>query len=416
MPIGAGLASSAALEVATATLVEVVTARPFELLEKAELCQRAEQRYAGVPCGIMDQFTCAAARLGCALLLDCRSLEVRWIPFDDPDVSVLIVDSGIRRDLADGAYARTRAECSAAARALGVRELRDVTIAQLDAAQERLDEVEYRRAHHVVGEIERTRAAFEAMAECAVATVGCAHGRIPRFASRQRRGKLPRARHAGGDRSRHRRAARRLREPHDRRGVRRLHRTPRQESPSRGDCRDHPPPLPAEDGSRIIAVHLPRHEHNVTPTRCSSGVSPFMPELPDILLYLHCLAPRDPRSAARADLHHQPVRAAIGRTTDRGSRGQDHPGASPSRQAARVRAGGRSLPRHSSHDRRAPALEGPRRASGDGTAAQDRAGRAVLFRRNAPAHGSGNPQARFPAPGARRAPRCGSSIGAGWTC
>ena len=145
LPIGVGLSSSAALEVAVALAVGV-RATPLEL---AQLCQRAEQRASGVPCGIMDQLASAAGVDGHALLIDCRSLEVTPIPVPD-GVAVYAVDSGEARTLARSAYAERRAGCGAAAAVIGP--LRDATLD--DVA--RLEEGELRRlARHVVAENER---------------------------------------------------------------------------------------------------------------------------------------------------------------------------------------------------------------------------------------------------------------------
>jgi galactokinase len=158
LPLGGGLSSSAALEVATATLIEAVDGRRvLDPVEKARLCQQAEQQAAGVPCGIMDQFSTVFGRSGSALLLDCRSLEIEWVPLCDPSVTVLVVNSGVRHALADGAYAERRAQCEAVARLLGVPALRDTTVAALEEARvaRALDPLLYRRARHVVTENDR---------------------------------------------------------------------------------------------------------------------------------------------------------------------------------------------------------------------------------------------------------------------
>jgi galactokinase len=159
VPLGSGLSSSAALEVATATFLEARTGRKLDPVEKALLCQRAEQEYAGVPCGIMDQFTSALAEADHLLLLDCRSRAVELVRMTDPEVAVLIVNTNVRHELASGEYARRRAQCEAAAKILGVASLRDATMDSLAAAKDRLDPVVFRRARHVITEIERTLAA-----------------------------------------------------------------------------------------------------------------------------------------------------------------------------------------------------------------------------------------------------------------
>ena len=157
LPAGAGLSSSAALEVAMATVVETLCGRSLSRVEKALLCQRAEHEFAGVPCGIMDQFAVCCGEAGHALQLDCRSREVVAVPIDAA-VRVLVFDSGVKHSLADGEYAKRRAECASAAQGLGVGARRDVTVADLEAAAGRLPATEFARARHVVGEIARVPA------------------------------------------------------------------------------------------------------------------------------------------------------------------------------------------------------------------------------------------------------------------
>ena len=103
VPVGGGLSSSAAIEVATATLIEAITGVRLDPLRKALLCQKAENDFAGVLCGIMDQCTSVMGREGALLLLDCRSRTVRLTPLADPEVVALIVNSNVRHDLGDGA-------------------------------------------------------------------------------------------------------------------------------------------------------------------------------------------------------------------------------------------------------------------------------------------------------------------------
>ncbi|MDX1681785.1 MAG: galactokinase [Phycisphaeraceae bacterium] len=162
VPTGGGLSSSAALEVSVATVAEQLAGVALSVEKKALLCQKAEHDYANVPCGVMDQFISAGARAGAAMLLDCRSLERRAVELADPSVAILIIDSAVRHELADGAYADRRAACERAAEALGVKALRDATLEMIDAAD--LDETDARRARHVVGENKRTVEAAEALA------------------------------------------------------------------------------------------------------------------------------------------------------------------------------------------------------------------------------------------------------------
>jgi galactokinase len=156
LPFGGGLASSAALEVATATLLEAMTGKTLDPIEKAVLCQRAEHDFAGVPCGIMDQFTSILGQENHALLLDCRSRTTTPVAMTDPSVTVLIINTNIRHKLAESEYAKRRSQCEAAARALKVPALRDATIEGLEAARGQLDPIVFRRARHVISENERT--------------------------------------------------------------------------------------------------------------------------------------------------------------------------------------------------------------------------------------------------------------------
>jgi galactokinase len=156
VPIGGGLSSSASLEVAVATLLEAMTAVSLDPVEKALLCQTAEHDFAGVPCGIMDQFASVMSRQGHLMLLDCRSQAVEHVPFLDPAITVLIVNTNVKHVLSGGEYAVRRRQCESAARKLGVSSLRDAAFPQLQARRRFLEQVEYRRARHVVSEIART--------------------------------------------------------------------------------------------------------------------------------------------------------------------------------------------------------------------------------------------------------------------
>jgi galactokinase len=156
VPVGAGLSSSAALETAMASLLETLTGVELDPVEKILLCQKAEHRYAGVPCGIMDQFISATGRAGEALLLDCRSLGPTWLPLADPSVAVLIINTNVKHELSSSAYAERRKHCELAARSLGVPSLREGTLQKLEEASSTLDEMSIRCARHVITEIERT--------------------------------------------------------------------------------------------------------------------------------------------------------------------------------------------------------------------------------------------------------------------
>jgi len=161
VPLGGGLSSSAALEVCTATLIEAATGKRIDPVEKALLAQKAEHEFAGVPCGIMDQFISALGREGHLLLLDCRTRKTELVPMNDPSVELLVVNTNVKHELGSGEYAKRRAECEQAAKILGVASLRDATAEQLEKAKGKMSEVVYRRARHVIGEIERTVHAAE---------------------------------------------------------------------------------------------------------------------------------------------------------------------------------------------------------------------------------------------------------------
>ncbi len=166
VPLGGGLSSSASLEVATATLLEAISEKAIDPIEKALLCQKAEHVFAKMPCGIMDQFISAMAEEGKAMLLDCRSHKTEMIPMDDPDIVVLITNSNVKHKLTGSEYPERRYCCEEAARILGVSELRDVTLEQLEVNHKKLGAVNenyYRRAHHVVTEDERTLAMAHAL-------------------------------------------------------------------------------------------------------------------------------------------------------------------------------------------------------------------------------------------------------------
>ena len=172
VPLGGGLSSSAALEVCTATLIEAATGMAIDPVEKALLAQKAEHDFAGVPCGIMDQFISTLGREGHLLLLDCRTRKTELVPMSDPTVALLVINTNVKHELSGGEYAERRAQCEEAARNLGVKSLRDVTPDQLEKGKNKLSEVVYRRARHVIGEIERTVHAAEGIRASSWPSVG----------------------------------------------------------------------------------------------------------------------------------------------------------------------------------------------------------------------------------------------------
>ncbi|MCI3931207.1 galactokinase [Streptomyces sp. AN091965] len=168
VPTGAGLSSSAALEVVTALALNDLYELGLDRRELALVAQRAENAFVGVPCGVMDQTASAVCEPGHVLHLDCRDLSVRQVPFDlaAHGLRLLVVDTRVKHELGDGAYAERRAGCEAGARALGVTHLRDVPYAELPAALDRLSEDRVRRyVRHVVSDdhrVERVAALLDA--------------------------------------------------------------------------------------------------------------------------------------------------------------------------------------------------------------------------------------------------------------
>ena len=191
VPLGSGLSSSAALEVATATLVEVLTGKSVSPVRKGLLCQLAEHRGAGVPCGIMDQFSSVLCEAGHLMLLDCRSQETKMVPMTDPGIQVLIINTNVKHELTGGEYAERRQQCEAAAKILSVPSLREATSELLEEKKSSLDDVHYRRARHVIGEIERTNAAAYGYRSLRLGRSRPPHVRQPRFVARRLRSELP---------------------------------------------------------------------------------------------------------------------------------------------------------------------------------------------------------------------------------
>jgi galactokinase len=153
LPIGAGLSSSAAVEVATALFLLKLFPTRLAPLEIAKACRRAEHRYVGVQSGLLDQVISLFGRADHAVFFDCRSEEIRCVPFP-AELALIIAESGKKRELAQGEYNLRREETDAATRVLGARALRDVSSAELDRRSD-LSALLRRRASHVIGENER---------------------------------------------------------------------------------------------------------------------------------------------------------------------------------------------------------------------------------------------------------------------
>ncbi len=162
VPLGAGLSSSAALELATARALAAAGSLDWNPAKMALLGQRAENKWVGVNCGIMDQLISAAGQKGHALLIDCRTLDAQPVPFP-AGTAVVVLDTSTRRGLVDSAYNERRSQCEAAAKFFGVKALRDVTMKQFEQMAGGLDVVTRRRALHVISENDRTLRAADAM-------------------------------------------------------------------------------------------------------------------------------------------------------------------------------------------------------------------------------------------------------------
>ena len=168
IPQGAGLSSSAALEIATADIATALCDLTIDPVDTAKLAQKAENEFVGVQCGIMDQFVSKLGRKDHALLIDCRSLEYRHIPWLSDQVRVLIADTRVQRGLVDSEYNKRRQECETGLQALsqvlsGITALRDVSISQFREHAHILDPVVRARCQHVVYENARVLEAVEAL-------------------------------------------------------------------------------------------------------------------------------------------------------------------------------------------------------------------------------------------------------------
>jgi galactokinase len=196
VPVGGGMSSSAAIEIATAQACalfsdgrlklgnEVATLTPIEL---AVLCQRAEHLASGVRSGILDQAASCLGRPGKAVLIDCRSLAYHYLPFDAPELSLIVIDTSVRRELAASAYNKRRKQCEEAViilsniisqcepenqSALAIRALRDVSQEQFDRYSSQLPDVLRRRAGFVIAENARVLEAAKLLEQGSIEKVG----------------------------------------------------------------------------------------------------------------------------------------------------------------------------------------------------------------------------------------------------
>jgi galactokinase len=179
VPLGSGLSSSAALEMATAVLIEQLAALDVDGTDRAVMGQACEHEFAGVPCGIMDQLVSSGGQVGSALLIDCRSLDCTAVPLDDPDAVIVIANSNVSHELSGSEYPLRRKQCAEAARVIAekfpddnVTHLRDANLEQLEAVKGELDEETEMRARHVISEDIRTLKAKPALEKGDMAEVG----------------------------------------------------------------------------------------------------------------------------------------------------------------------------------------------------------------------------------------------------
>lgn len=162
VPVGAGLSSSAALEMAAARAFAACSDLAWDPSPMALLAQKAENQWVGVNCGIMDQLISGCGKAGHAVLIDCRTLQTQPVPLP-PETVVVVLDTATRRGLVESAYNVRRAQCEAAARTFGVKALRDVDLEEFHRRAAELDAETFRRARHVLTENARTLAAAAAL-------------------------------------------------------------------------------------------------------------------------------------------------------------------------------------------------------------------------------------------------------------
>ncbi|MCA1635313.1 MAG: galactokinase [Acidobacteria bacterium] len=178
VPVGAGLSSSAALEVSAGLALTSLAGAHVDGVELVLAGQQAEHTYVGTMCGIMDQFVVSLGRAGHALLIDCRTLEATPVPLDTRETAIVICDSRVKHELSSSEYNTRRAECERGVELLseylpGVTQLRDVSAEGFERYESRLPEPIRRRCRHVVQENERALRAADALRRGDLAEVGC---------------------------------------------------------------------------------------------------------------------------------------------------------------------------------------------------------------------------------------------------
>ena len=177
VPVGAGLSSSASVECATALALNEALGLGYDRMALARLCQRAENEFVGVNCGLMDQFASMFGQAQKLMLLDCRSLAYRYIPFETDDIRIVLLDTRVKHSLGSSEYNTRRAQCEEGVRLVQarhpeVRSLREATEAQLEACVAPADALVYRRCRFVVAEIARVEAACQALEQGDFASFG----------------------------------------------------------------------------------------------------------------------------------------------------------------------------------------------------------------------------------------------------
>ena len=173
VPMSSGLSSSAALECATATLFEALGGWSLDPVKKALLCQRAENQFVGVNCGILDQYTSCVGQAGCALLLDCRDLSSKPVQLAD-GIQVVICDTKSKRELAGSEYGQRRAQCEEGARLLGLKALREIPVSEFNRREPELPAEMAKRCRFIVEENDRVLRLSEALRVGDQPAIGCA--------------------------------------------------------------------------------------------------------------------------------------------------------------------------------------------------------------------------------------------------
>jgi galactokinase len=171
LPVGAGLSSSAALEISTAKFLQHITGADLSDMDLARIGCRAENEFVGMNCGLLDQISSTFGKQDHAVTIDCRTLEIDTIAFPE-NCALIICDTGVKHELTGGEYNERREQCFSAAGKLGVEFLRDVDRETLEAKNNLLNVYELKRARHVVGENQRVQLGIERLKQGDLAEFG----------------------------------------------------------------------------------------------------------------------------------------------------------------------------------------------------------------------------------------------------